>query len=209
MTGVLCCWSTGPAALPTPPSGQIPPVVLSPWTAVRNAASACGRAETGRSWAGLGWGGLGALKIRDWLTRAPSKLSIGLALFDPDHRAVSCTPSRTRPRTRSQAQRDSMLLALLLLQTGQCSPIGDCPACLRSPSPLGFLGEDMSCAALCAAKGLKLAHHASRTIAFSSPPAACGYDIAVSCRPPCPYSPCLYRLPCPSSDPVLHLKPLD
>lgn len=128
-------WSTGPEPCPsTPPSLRANSTRRqSPSTAVRNAASACGFTETGRSWAGLaglGWAG-GDWAARDRVARAPSKLSIGLALFDPDHRAVSCTPSRTRPRTGSQAQRDSMLLALLLLQTGQ-----SCPTSSERPTAL-------------------------------------------------------------------------
>lgn len=112
-------------------------------------------------WAGLGWAGTGGTPLghwgKTWGGQAPcppchhSKQSIGLALFDPDHRAVSCTPSRTRPRTASQGLDAARLL---LLQTGQSCPMGDRPALSAQPLP----PKHMSCAALCAASLLRGPH---------------------------------------------------
>lgn len=197
--GGLVRWSTGPAScLPPAPSVRANSTRrLSPSTAVRNAASACGSTETGRSWAGLGWTGLGALETRNREARAPSKLSIGLALFDPDHRAVSCTPSRARPRTGSEGLDAARPVAstnrsILSDQRATALPVYAAP-----PPPLKY----MSCAALCAAKGLMLAHlaaHAARTVAFSSRPAACDDEIAVSCRFPLSFVLHTLKLqPCP------------
>lgn len=151
--------------------------------------------ETGRSWAGLGWAGLGGTHHQGTLgklgaARHPSKLSIGLALFDPDHRAVSCTPSRTRPRTGSQGLDAARLLACCCCCFYKpVNPVRWVTAlpCLRSPSPRNTCLVPHFALRRCC-EGLMLARPASRTVAFSSRPAACGYEIAVSCRLPLSFS---------------------
>lgn len=133
-------WSTGPAPCPPLCQGKFHP---SSVTIDRRSECRIGvrddrdRAVLGWGWlglAGLGWGGL---ETRDCEARAPSKLSIGLALFDPDHRAVSCTPSRTRPRTGPEgldAARPaaSTNRSILSDQRATALPLS---VCLRSPSP--------------------------------------------------------------------------
>lgn len=135
--------------------------------------------------AGPGWAGLGALETRDCEARAPSKLSIGLALFDPDHRAVSCTPSWTRPRTGSRGTR-CCSPCCFYKPVNPLRSASDRPVCLpvclsvcAAPPPSAYvLCRTLRC------EGLMLAHHAARTVALSSRPPACGDEIAVSCRFP-------------------------
>lgn len=97
-----------------------------------------------------------------------------------------------------------MLLALLLLQTGQSSPISERPPCLSACLPVYLsvrAAPPPSAHVLCRTlrcEGLMLAHHAARTVALSSRPPACGDEIAVSCRFPLSFlSTYPYRQPLP------------
>lgn len=158
MTEALCAGASGPACCAAHPSCVRANSTrrLSPSTAARNAASACGMTETGRSvlgWGWLGWAGLG------WGLWKP-----GTARPGPPANCPSAWPYSTLITEPCPAHHLGPVPARDQRHRGTrcCSPCcfykpvnplrsaSDRPALSAQPLPLP--PEHMSSAALCAAK---------------------------------------------------------
>lgn len=189
--GGLVYWSTGPAPCPPPSVRANSTRRLSPSTAVRNAASACGMTETGRAVLGWGWLGLAGLGWGHWKpgtarpgppASCPSAWPYSTLITEPCP-AHHLGPVPARDQEGLDAARPAASTNRSILSDQRATAPSVClPACLSvcaAPPPSAYvLCRTLRC------EGLMLAHHAARTVALSSRPPACGDEIAVSCRFP-------------------------